>query len=132
VPYRLLADLTVLVHAAFILFALGGGLLALRWPRIVWLHLPAAVWAAFVEFSGRICPLTPLENHYRELAGENGYTGDFIDHYLLPVIYPAGLTRGAQLWLGIGVLAINVIAYALLLRRYRKRRSPEDIRGSAG
>ena len=130
-PYRLLADLTVLVHAAFILFALGGGLLALRWPRIVWLHLPAAVWAAFVEFSGRICPLTPLENHYRELAGETGYTGDFIDHYLLPVIYPVGLTRGVQLWLGIGVLAINVIAYALLLRRYRKRRSPEDTRGSA-
>jgi hypothetical protein len=124
VPYRLLADLTVLVHAAFILFALGGGLLALRWPRIVWLHLPAVIWAAFIEFSGRICPLTPLENHYRELAGETGYAGDFIDHYVLPVIYPVGLTRGVQFWLGACVLAINVIAYAILVRRLTRRRSP--------
>ncbi len=129
--YRLLADLTVLVHAAFILFALGGGLLALRWPRIVWLHLPAVIWAAFIEFTGRICPLTPLENHYRELAGETGYAGDFIDHYVLPVIYPAGLTRGVQFWLGVVVLVVNVIAYTVLVRRHRKRRSPDEIRGSA-
>lgn len=119
--YRLLADLTVLVHAAFIAFAVCGGLLALRWPRIAWLHLPAVTWAAFIEFSGRICPLTPLENRYRELTGETGYAGDFIDHYILPVVYPAGLTRGIQFWLGVAVLAVNAIAYAVLVRRLKRR-----------
>ncbi len=114
--YGLLADLTVLLHAAFILFAVFGGLLVLRWPRIAWLHLPVVLWAAFIEFSGRICPLTPLENHYRELAGESGYSGDFIEHYVLPVIYPVGLTRNIQFWLGLGVVAVNVVAYALALR----------------
>jgi Protein of Unknown function (DUF2784) len=116
VHYGLLADLTVLVHAAFILFAVCGGLLVLRWPRTAWLHVPAVLWAAFIEFSGRICPLTPLENHYRELAGESGYSGGFIEHYVLPVIYPAGLTRDIQLWLGLGVVAVNVVAYAYALR----------------
>jgi hypothetical protein len=121
VRYGLLADLTMLLHAAFILFAVFGGLLAVRWPRIVWLHLPAVLWAAFVEFSGRICPLTPLENRYRELAGESGYSGDFIEHYVLPVIYPAGLTRDIQLWLGLGVLVVNVVAYGIVIRRSMKR-----------
>ena len=132
-PYRLLADFTVLVHGAFILFAVFGGLLALRWPKIAWLHLPAMIWAALIEFSGRICPLTPLENHYRELAGQTGYAGDFIDHYILPVIYPAGLTRGIQIWLGAGVLVVNVIAYALVVRRFVSRRSavrPEERRSA--
>lgn len=122
--YGLLADLTVLVHAAFILFAVCGGLLVLRWPRIAWLHLPAVLWAAFIEFSGRICPLTPLENHYRELAGESGYSGGFIEHYVLPVIYPAGLTRDIQLWLGLGVLVVNIVAYGIVIRRAVKRTSP--------
>jgi Protein of Unknown function (DUF2784) len=121
VRYGLLADLTVLLHAAFIIFAVFGGLLAVRWPRIVWLHLPAVLWAAFVEFSGRICPLTPLENRYRELAGESGYSGGFIEHYVLPVIYPAGLTRDIQLWLGLGVLVVNVVAYGIVIRRSMKR-----------
>ena len=122
--YGLLADLTVLLHAAFILFAVLGGLLAVRWPRIAWLHLPAVLWAAFIEFSGRICPLTPLENHYRELAGENGYTGGFIEHYILPVIYPAGLTRNIQLGLGLGVLVVNIVAYGIVIRRSMKRTPP--------
>ena len=122
--YGLLADLTVLVHAAFILFAVCGGLLVLRWPRIAWLHVPAVLWAAFIEFSGRICPLTPLENHYRELAGESGYSGGFIEHYVLPVIYPAGLTRDIQLWLGLGVLVVNIVAYGIVIRRAVKRTSP--------
>ena len=122
--YGLLADLTVLLHAAFILFAVLGGLLAVRWPRIAWLHLPAVLWAAFIEFSGRICPLTPLENHYRELAGENGYTGGFIEHYILPVIYPAGLTRNIQLGLGLGVLVVNIVAYGIVVRRSMKRTPP--------
>ncbi|HKE45013.1 MAG TPA: DUF2784 domain-containing protein [Steroidobacteraceae bacterium] len=120
--YGLLADLTVLVHAAFIVFAVLGGLLVWRWPRIAWLHLPAVAWGAFVEFSGRLCPLTPLENHYRALAGQEGYTGGFIEHYVLPVIYPAGLTRGIQFWLGGAVLAINVIAYAIVIRRMVQER----------
>jgi hypothetical protein len=124
VHYGLLADLTVLLHAAFILFAVLGGLLAVRWPRIAWLHLPAVLWAAFIEFSGRICPLTPLENHYRELAGENGYTGGFIEHYILPVIYPAGLTRNIQLGLGLGVLVVNIVAYGIVIRRSMKRTPP--------
>ena len=122
--YGLLADLTVLLHAAFILFAVLGGLLAVRWPRIAWLHLPAVLWAAFIEFSGRICPLTPLENHYRELGGENGYTGGFIEHYILPVIYPAGLTRNIQLGLGLGVLVVNIVAYGIVIRRSMKRTPP--------
>ena len=122
--YGLLADLTVLLHAAFILFAVLGGLLAVRWPRIAWLHLPAVAWAAFIEFSGRICPLTPLENHYRELAGESGYTGGFIEHYILPVIYPAGLTRNIQLGLGLGVLVVNIVAYVIVIRRSVKRTPP--------
>lgn len=124
VHYGLLADLTVLLHAAFILFAVLGGLLAVRWPRIAWLHLPAVAWAAFIEFSGRICPLTPLENHYRELAGESGYTGGFIEHYILPVIYPAGLTRNIQLGLGLGVLVVNIVAYVIVIRRSVKRTPP--------
>ena len=122
--YGLLADLTVLLHAAFILFAVFGGLLAVRWPRMAWLHLPAVAWAAFIEFSGRICPLTPLENHYRELAGESGYTGGFIEHYILPVIYPAGLTRNIQLGLGLGVLVVNIVAYGIVIRRSMKRMPP--------
>jgi hypothetical protein len=124
VHYGLLADLTVLLHAAFILFAVFGGLLAVRWPRIAWLHVPAVLWAAFMEFSGRICPLTPLENHYRELAGESGYTGGFIEHYILPVIYPAGLTRDIQLGLGLGVLVVNIVAYGIVIRRSMKRTLP--------
>jgi hypothetical protein len=122
VPYGLLADLTVLLHAAFILFAVFGGLLALRWTKVAWVHVPAVLWAAFVEFSGGICPLTPLENHYRELAGENGYAHGFIEHYVLPAIYPAGLTRNIQLWLGLGVLAVNLVCYSLIIRRYLKAR----------
>jgi hypothetical protein len=127
VSYSVLADLTVLLHAAFMLFAVFGGLLALRWVWVACVHLPAVLWAAFVEFSGRICPLTPLENHYRALAGENGYAGGFIEHYVLPVIYPAALTRNIQLWLGLGVLAINLLCYGFLVRRYRKSHyAPSD------
>jgi len=124
VHYGLLADLTVLLHAAFILFAVFGGLLAVRSPRIAWLHLPAVAWAAFIEFSGRICPLTPLENHYRELAGETRYTGGFIEHYILPVIYPAGLTRDIQFGLGLAVLVVNIVAYGIVVRRSMKRTPP--------
>ena len=119
--YRILADLVVGLHALFVVFVLVGGLLALRWPWVVFLHLPAAVWGALIEFQGWICPLTPLEKALRAAAGDAGYEGGFIEHYLLPVLYPAGLTREVQLVLGTAVIVLNVGIYALLLKRARTR-----------
>ena len=115
----MLADLVVLLHFLFVAFVVFGGLLALRWPRIVWLHAPAAVWGVFIEFTGWICPLTPLENRLREAAGESTYEGDFVARYILPTLYPEGLTRGHQLMLGAIALAINGAIYAVVLRRHR-------------
>lgn len=117
---RLAADLILIVHLAFVLFVVFGGLLALRWRRAPLLHLPALAWGVFVEASGRICPLTPLENHFRIAAGEAGYAGGFIEHYLLSLLYPEGLTRPVQWMLAGGVLAINLAVYALVLRRRRR------------
>lgn len=123
VVHAWLANLVLAVHGAFVLFVVLGGLLALRWPRVAWMHLPAAAWGAAIEFSGGICPLTPLENRLRALAGEAGYGGGFIEHYLLGWLYPAGLTREAQLALGIAVLVVNVAVYASVwARRDRPRR----------
>ncbi len=96
-PYRLLADLVLILHAGFVAFVMLGALLVLRWPRIAWAHVPVALWGAGIEFLGGICPLTPLENHWRRLAGELGYPGGFIEHYFLAVLYPDGLTRRVQL-----------------------------------
>ena len=112
--YRFLADLVVVLHLGFVLFVVLGGLLALRWPRAAWFHLPAALWGAGIEFAQGICPLTPLENHFRDLGGEAGYAGGFVEHYLLPVLYPAALTRELQWTLGIGLVAFNLAVYALL------------------
>jgi hypothetical protein len=115
-----LADAVVAIHFAFVAFAVAGGLLVLRHPRWVWLHLPALAWAAWVELAGWVCPLTPLENELRRAAGESGYAGGFVEHYLVPVLYPEGLTRAAQIALGTGLLALNAALYtALLLRRRR-------------
>lgn len=119
--YRLLADLVVVLHVGFVLFVVLGGLFALRWPRAAWFHLPAAIWGAGIEFVQGICPLTPLENHLRKLGGESGYAGGFVEHYVLPVLYPAGLTRGVQLAIGIFVVAFNVVVYALVWRRLASR-----------
>jgi hypothetical protein len=119
--YHILADFVVGVHTLFVVFVVAGGLLALRWPRVAALHLPAAVWGTLIELQGWICPLTPLENSLREAAGGAGYQGGFIEHYLLPVLYPAALTRGVQLGLGVSVIAVNVLVYALVLRRIRRR-----------
>lgn len=119
--YDLLADGVVILHGLFIVFAVLGGFLALWRPWIALVHVPAALWGAYVEFAGRICPLTPLENLYRSLAGEVGYTGGFIAHYITPLIYPEGLTREIQLWLGLIVVAINVLAYGLLARNLLSR-----------
>jgi len=118
----LLADLTVLLHFAFVAFVVAGGLLALRWPRVAWLHLPAAAWGAAVEFFGWICPLTPLENALRQASGGSAYGGDFVARYLLPVLYPAGLTAQIQMLLGVGVLVVNAVIYSWVLRRRSMRR----------
>lgn len=121
--WRVLADLVVLAHVLFVAFALGGGFLALRWRWMPWLHLPALAWAALVEIEGWVCPLTPLENHLRALAGEGGYRGDFIEHYVLPALYPAGLTRGVQAALAGGLIAVNAVAYATVAWRGRRGRA---------
>lgn len=114
--YSLLADIIVVLHLIFIIFVVLGGLLVLKWRWMVWLHVPAAVWGALIEFVGWICPLTPFENRLRHLAGESGYTGDFVEQYLLPLIYPSGLTREIQIMLGIGVIAINLVVYFFVIR----------------
>ena len=111
----------VLVHFAFVAFVVLGGLLALRWPRAAWVHLPAAAWGAWIEFAGWICPLTPLEVRLRRLGGEAGYAGGFVEHYILPVLYPAGLTREVQIGLGVFVLVLNVVVYWVVWRRRRLR-----------
>jgi len=120
--YRLAADAVLAAHLAFVLFVVCGGLLVLRTPRLAWLHLPAVAWGAFVELRGSICPLTPLEVTLRRGAGEAGYGGDFIEHYLVSLIYPAGLTRELQMALGAAVLLINLIVYVILWRRRSIRR----------
>ena len=119
-PYRLLADAVLLTHAAFVAFVMLGGLLALRWPRLAWLHLPVVAWGAGIEFAGGICPLTPLENHWRSLAHEQGYRGGFVEHYVLGLLYPEGLTPGVQIALGLLVLVVNAAVYACVWRRHRR------------
>lgn len=114
--YRLAADAVVLAHVAYILFAVFGGLLVLRWPGLKWVHLPAALWGVLVEFGGWWCPLTKYENLFRERAGLAGYRGDFIQHYVLAAIYPSGLTRGMEIALGAAVLLINIIIYVRVFR----------------
>jgi hypothetical protein len=122
--YRLLADVLVLVHAAFVVFVVLGAFLAL-WRRwVIWLHFPAFLWGALIEFFGWVCPLTPWEQALRASAGQDGYSGGFIDHYLVPLIYPASLTRRGQLMLGILVVALNGAAYAIILPRLRRNRAP--------
>jgi hypothetical protein len=119
-PYRLLADLVLILHAGFVAFVVLGALLALRWPRVAWIHVPVVLWGAGIEFVGGICPLTPLENHWRRLAGELGYPGGFIEHYIVSALYPDGLTRNVQIVLGALVVVVNVAIYAWALRRSRR------------
>ena len=114
--YRIAADAVVLFHVAFVTFVVFGGLLVARWPRLMWAHLPAAAWGAVIEFAGWICPLTPIENELRYRAGMAEYSGDFVGHYVLPVLYPDDLTRGVQLVLGAIVVAVNATAYWRLVR----------------
>jgi hypothetical protein len=117
VIYRIAADGLVVLHTLFVLFVVLGGFLVLRWPHVAWLHLPAAVWGALIEFTGCICPLTPLEKSFRS---EAGYTGGFINHYIVPLLYPSGLDRGWQVILGTLVVVLNLAIYGRLLVRGRQ------------
>jgi hypothetical protein len=119
---RLAADGVLVAHFAFIVFVLAGGLLVLRRPAWAAGHLPAVAWSAFAELTATVCPLTPLENSLRRAAGASGYQGSFIEHYILPLIYPAGLTPRAQVVLGLVVLLVNVPVYALAWRRWNRER----------
>ena len=117
VLYRLVANAVVAFHALFILFVVLGGFIAWRWRWVAALHIPCALWGMLIEYRGWICPLTPLENTLRARAGQQGYSGGFVEHYLLPAIYPSGLTPRIQAVLGTAVLVINAVAYTLLIRR---------------
>lgn len=120
--YKTLADLVLLAHLAFVVFVVIGGAAVLRWPRLAWVHLPAVIWAVWIEYAGWICPLTPLENALRQAGGEAAYAGGFIDYYVVPVLYPAGLSRAVQVVLGSVVLLLNTLAYWQLARQRRRPR----------
>lgn len=120
--YAALASIVLALHGAFVLFVVAGGALALRWPRAAWVHLPAVAWGAGIELAGGICPLTPLENRLRALAGQAGYDGGFVEHYLLAWLYPDGLTREIQVALGLAVVVLNVAVYATVWMRSRRAR----------
>lgn len=128
---RLLADSVVLFHLLFIAFAVGGGLLVLRWRRLMWVHVPTVAWAVLVETMNWPCPLTPLENHFRRRGGEAGYPGGFIEHYVWPMVYPEGLTDRTQFLIGGFVFVVNVAAYAVILARVRRRPAAQRPAASA-
>jgi hypothetical protein len=127
---RLLADGVVVFHVLFIAFAVAGGLLVLRWRGLMWVHLPAVAWAVLVEVMSWPCPLTPLENHFRQRGGEAGYPGSFVEHYIMPVLYPEGLTDEIQLLIGGFVLVVNVGAYSLIAARGRRQRRAVQLAAS--
>ena len=125
--FRAAADFVLILHFGFVLFVVCGGLLVLRWPRMAWVHIPVALYGAIIEFVGFVCPLTPLEIWFRQHGGEAGYRGGFIEHYVTAMIYPSGLTRAIQLWLGAGVLLLNGIVYGIwLARRWAHRRNAAE------
>ena len=115
--YRVAAELLVLAHLLFVVFVVAGGLAVFKWPWMAFVHLPAAVWGAIIEYRGWICPLTPWENRLRQLAGQDGYSEGFIEHYILQIVYPPGLTRDLQTMLGTAVLVINLVVYGAVLYR---------------
>lgn len=124
--YKLLADLTVLMHLAFILFVVLGGLFVLRWKKVMWVHIPIAIWGVVVEYFDILCPLTPLENHFRELSGNVTYETGFIEQYIIPVMYPAGLNRNLQFILGSLVIVFNICIYLLVFTKMFKRKRYEQ------
>ena len=115
--YRITADLLVLLHLLFIIFVVTGGFAVFKWPWMAWLHIPAAFWGALIEYRGWLCPLTPMENRLRQLAGEDGYAEGFIEHYILQIVYPPGMTRDVQTTLGTVVVVINLVIYGVFLYR---------------
>lgn len=121
---RILADIVLVLHLGFVLFVVLGGLAGSRWPNVACVHIPAMLWGVIVELGGWICPLTPLENCLRTEGGGAGYSGDFVDRVILPLIYPQGLTRHTQIWLGLGIILFNGVVYAVILRRRFGRKSP--------
>jgi len=125
--YRLAADLILVLHLAFVFFVLFGGLLCLHRTRWIWLHLPSMIWGVWVEWSGWICPLTPLENHFRRMASGQGYPKGFIEHYLVPLIYPEQLTMSLQWLLGGMILVINVFVYYCVLQKQIKQQRKVDV-----
>ncbi|MFP4358110.1 MAG: DUF2784 domain-containing protein [Puniceicoccaceae bacterium] len=120
--FAILATATMVLHFAFILYAVFGAAGVWFAPRTAWIHIPVFIWAGGIMFSGWICPLTPLENHWRDLAGQEGFDGSFIEHYIGRIVYPPGLTRGVQILLGILVLTWNGVLYGLILRRFGRKR----------
>lgn len=124
--YRIAADGVVVIHLGFILFVFLGGFTLWRWPRMIWVHVPTAVWGGLVELIGAPCPLTPLENHLRTLGHTETYGGGFIDHYIMPIVYPPGLTRETQVVLGVLVVGINFFIYFRFLTRQRREKAQPD------
>ena len=117
-----MADFLVIIHFTFIVFVVSGGVLIFKWKWIIYLHIPAVIWAALIEFKGWICPLTPWEKQLREAGGEAGYTGGFIEHYIIPIIYPDKLTVELQIMFGVAVIVINIVIYSLVFYRFIKRK----------
>ena len=121
-PYGILANIVVWIHLAFVVFVvLGAGLVIWR-RRMLWLHLPAVFWVIWIEFSGKLCPLTPLENWLRIRAGQGGYRGGFVEHYLMPVLYPVGLTRNIQILMGLLVIITNTALYGYIIFQFRRKK----------
>jgi len=125
--FGMLADLLVVIHLAFILFVVLGGLLVIRWPRLAFVHLPAAFWGALIEFGNWICPLTPLEQKLRLAVGEGSYSGSFVAQYLIPLVYPAGLTREIQLGLGLSLVFLNILIYGYLVLKRKTARPGQAV-----
>lgn len=117
--YQFLAAGLVILHFVFVGFVVAGGILCLKWNRLIWIHIPAVIWGIMIELSGWICPLTPLENYFYLKAGESTYSTDFISYYLLPILYPESLTRQIQLMLASTVLIINIVVYTIYIRNHR-------------
>jgi Protein of Unknown function (DUF2784) len=130
--FRAAADLVILLHVAFVVFVVMGALLVTRWPRLACFHVPAVAWGALIEFRGWVCPLTPLENYLRERGGSTRYEGEFIEHYILPLLYPANLTAHVQIWLGALAVMINIALYWRAFRRTSHKRGRSHYPGTHG
>jgi hypothetical protein len=118
--YQILAEIVLAIHFLFILYVVLGALLVLKWYWTMIIHIPAAFWGALIMFMGWICPLTPLENRFRRLAGDEGYEEGFIERYIWPVVYPEALTRELQIYLGIGVVVVNLVIYGIVMLRKQR------------